>query len=194
MPNISSKHMVLFNGPPRVGKDTAADAVLENFPGSERVKNTTPMDRALQAMFNLNNIEYRLLRETYKDDPHPIFGGKTMRQVLISMSEDWCKPFFGKSVFGKIMVSRFLPDSRLLVCSDSGFEEECVPYIEKLGAENILLIRVHRTGCDFSNDSRSYLDLAKYGVTSLDVNNNWSMGAFQNAVVDLVSKFIAGTQ
>ena len=192
MKSNSPKFMILFNGPPRSGKDTAADAIFENFLESARVKNTTPMDRAIKAMFNMTDDEFLYYREAVKDTPQALFKSLSMREILISMSEDWCKPLMGDDVFGRIVADRFLPDKPLLVCSDSGFEAEAVPYIKKLGADNMLLVRIHRDGCNFSNDSRSYLSLEKYGVPCVDLMNSGTVDDFQNEVVSLVSTHYEG--
>ena len=58
------------------------------------------------------------------------------------------------------------PDAFTL--TDSGFVPEAVPIVKMFDAENCTLIRVHRKGCDFSGDSRSYIDL---GVKTIDVEN-----------------------
>ena len=61
--------------------------------------------------------------------------------------------------------------------TDSGFGPEALPIIKMFDPENCTLIRVRRDGCDFSGDSRSYVDLP---VKTIDVKNAGnSVAAFQ---------------
>lgn len=172
------KRLVLLNGPPRCGKDTAAKE-LSKLLSVNVIKNTAPMDDALRALFGLTEQEFKFLRERDKDTPQKVLGGLSMRQVLISFSEDWCKPKFGKGFFGTLGTSKLVSD-RLNVCSDSGFAEEATEYVAALGASNIMLFHIGRKGTNFDGDSRSYIEVP--GVTPIPVSNNTTPEAFGQAI------------
>ncbi|NDD53413.1 hypothetical protein EBZ39_05985, partial [bacterium] len=49
------------------------------------------------------------------------------------------------------------PKVPLVLVSDCGFKEELLPLARCFGTSNILMVHVHRDGCTFQNDSRSYV-------------------------------------
>jgi len=94
----------------------------------------------------------------WKDIPLYSVNNKVMskRQAIIHVSENVIKPNFGNDAFGQMFVNN-LPNEGVVFVSDGGFKEELLPVINHVGKENVLIIRLHRNGCDFSNDSRDYL-------------------------------------
>jgi hypothetical protein len=109
--------------------------------------------------------------EMVKDSPDFQFHGITPRQAYIAVSETLMKPLHGNEFWG----SRLLDDlddnfDSLIVVTDSGFAIEAGPIIEAFGEANCTLIRLHREGCNFENDSRSYIELRN--VPTFDVQNN----------------------
>jgi hypothetical protein len=102
---------------------------------------------------------------------HAVNRDDTPRQLLIELSERLLKPRYGNSYFGNVLWSEAtISSGGLFIVSDCGFEEEVGRLIRSAGAANCLMIRIHRKGCDFTNDSRSYLPdgLCK----TLDIPNN----------------------
>lgn len=172
------KRLVLLNGPPRCGKDTLGRE-LAKLMSVSLVKNTAPMDHAIQSMFCISELEWSVIREKEKDVPREQFNGLSLRQVLISFSEDWAKAKFGQGVFGRIGVSA-LSTSRLNVCTDSGFAVEATEYVKALGPKAVLLFHVHREGTSFDGDSRSFIDVP--GLTPIRLDNN---GTPETAAVTL---------
>jgi len=169
----------LVNGPPRAGKDTAQEA----YPDSIRVKFAQAVKEGAHAAFGLDPKEYPMdVFEAVKDDPNVLFFGRTPREAYISYSEDFMKPFTDdQQVFGKLLARKIetvldewdkndLPNLPFVV-TDSGFRPEAETLVETFGAENIILIRVHRDGTSFDGDSRSYIALDDLGVKEYDVPN-----------------------
>jgi hypothetical protein len=111
--------VVLFNGPPRSGKDTAANIaketlddvafnkeapVLTGYTGAAHFKFATPLKDAVHRFFSMpsdvyNHSEY----DGVKDDKTPLLFYKSLRECYISLSEEWAKPVFGKDVFWKAL-------------------------------------------------------------------------------------------
>lgn len=89
------------------------------------------------------------------------------RDWLIHVSERVAKPLLGKGVFGIQTAKRVVPyfesnEGGVVVLTDSGFEEERheldQAIVGNLGSSyRSFLIRLHRDGTSFTNDSRSYL-------------------------------------
>ena len=83
----------------------------------------------------------------------------TPRQLLILVSEDFVKPICGQNAFGVLATRRLLLQDidKNTVFSDGGFVEEIKPLVDTFGKENVVVIRIHRKGCTFDGDSRSYI-------------------------------------
>lgn len=207
-----SPKIILVNGPPRAGKDTAQEAV----PDSVRCKFARAVKEGCHAAFGLDPKEYPMdVFEAVKEEPNVLFFGKSPREAYIAYSEMFMKPFTGdQQVFGKMLV-RWIKEYKHyktftsateaathhaagypvgttpFIVTDSGFRDEAVSLVEAFGAENIKLIRVHREGCNFDNDSRSYIDLADLGVEEEDVVND-DIGDYKREIALIVEEFTNG--
>jgi hypothetical protein len=179
-----TRKLILFNGPPRSGKDTAADRLAHSF-GAYSFKFSAPIKAAIRAAFGLcdDEVEYA---ESIKSESTALFHGNSYRETQISFSERWMKPTFGIDVFGHLAARHLRsviakdPGKSLYVCSDSGFAEEAEPVVEIFGPGNVLLVHVHRDGCDFAGDSRSFINLG--GVYSSSLTNNATLEEYHQAV------------
>lgn len=175
---------VVFNGPPRSGKDSAADYITElinNQEGnlvahrrdfknqlinlSSSILGKTPKEflrgynNRTEEMVNLAPLENA--PEWYKDYKGTIAQRVVNKQYskrewLIHISENVIKPYFGKQAFGQMLV-KSLPQEGLVFLADSGFKDELQPIIDHVGHENVLVLRINRKGCTFEGDSRDYL-------------------------------------
>ena len=183
--------VVLFNGPPRCGKDTAAEALRLAIQGARHLKFAGAVKDATHAIFGL---EVRTdAFEHCKDIPSPEFAGLTPRQAYIRFSEVAIKPAFGKTRFGHAAARRVLgaedAGATLVAISDSGFAEETIPVIEAVGRENVLLIRIHRPGCTFDGDSRNYI--YPPGIRSEDLSNEYTKAEWVRYVEAVVREWLA---
>ena len=163
--------VIIFNGPPRSGKDEAVNFLLRELPNSHR---RSYKDALIELTARMLNLEVEEFLEGYNDEcdwsptgwmkdyiqymtgPHNDPSYFSQRSALIHMSEEVIKPVFGERAFGDALVKRF-PDSGVVLIPDGGFTEEVYPIIEKVGWENILIVKLHREGCSFDGDSRDYL-------------------------------------
>lgn len=179
--------VVFINGPAGSGKDAAASFLFKNFRAQTR-KFAAPIERAIKATYNIGDQKWRVLREQEKDVPSAIFFGLSLRQVMISFSEDWFKKMHQPEVFG-FLATRELPamtSNQLIAFSDCGFEMEALPIVEIVKPAHCLLLQLHREGCTFEGDSRSYIELAQYGVTTIEINNNHSLDMYERQVCKAV--------
>lgn len=159
--------VIIFNAPPRAGKDIAVRHCLSKFSNSSHHSFKTPLLQETWSAFGLEPAHIEYWKEMY-DLPH-IDGGWmkdrkmlylngqafSMREALIHTSEVLVKPVKGADYFG-FCVAEGLQEG-LNLFSDGGFKEELQPIIEKVGVENVVVIRIHREGHTFEGDSRSYL-------------------------------------
>lgn len=187
MSSTTAPKIFLFNGPPRSGKDTAAEHLAAKL--GKLMKFAEPIKAAITAAFHGGNrVEFNWYDSPeQKDLPHEVYGGRTTREVQISFSEDWvkwgCNPkgnVRDEAAFGRILarsIDRVLAEKTLpfatpaFFVSDSGFRPEAEVLVQKYGAPNIFLVRIFRAGYDFKVDSRGYIELADLGVREWEVKN-----------------------
>lgn len=148
--------VIFLNGPPRCGKDMTAGYLLSSYAHTYHEKFATPLKQMMKAV-------YPGYDDNLKDEPN-VFN-YTGRQIQIMFSEEFMKRVHGHEIFGKLMLERIKHLSGMLVISDAGFVTE-TGFITK--HYPCYLIRIHREGCDFKKDSRSYINLP---IPSWDVTN-----------------------
>lgn len=180
----------LLNGPPRSGKDTGSEWLAKHF-GGRILTFANPIKRTVTALFHNNDRKAFAAFDTadLKDTPQSLYFGKTCREVQIGVSENFLKPFFNDTgVFGKLLVGEIehyrdrLFEGPFFI-SDSGFRPEAEVLIEKYGAENVFLFRLHREGYTFKGDSRGYITLKDMGVREFDITNtNDNLPAFYESL------------
>lgn len=183
-------YVVLFNAPPRAGKSQSV-LFLQNHLNNQGIKTkhyafSDPLKSAthyLYGLFNIPNDHF----EHVKDKPCEEFGGLTPRNAYIMLSEQMVKPVAGKDFFGKIgakFCEKYIKDE-IIVISDLGFTEEMQEVINLIG-NKIILIRIHKKGVDFSNDSRQYIHVPKHSILlQADLENNGTLDELNNKMYEL---------
>lgn len=154
-------YLIGMSGPPRSGKDTigaALGAMIEDKSGAkvQILALSTPMREVVYALLG---VPYSVTHyELHKDDPQPAFGGKSIRWAMIDLSEQHIKPAYGKDFWAHSMLGRMWePAPQVLIVTDMGFDAEVNALTDRFGLHNVLYPQIVRPGCDFSNDSRSYV-------------------------------------
>lgn len=179
--------VIFLNGPPRSGKDTVGRIITEVVPQARTHKMANALKIGTHALFAglrgpdackaaiARGHNREDLYEYSKETPSAFFFGKTPRECYIAVSELLCKPVFGQEFFGQILAEGIQthPEVPLWAITDSGFVPEVLPIIRAVGRENCMLVRVHREGCTFAGDSRSYIDLDV--PTKLDLRNDGTL-------------------
>jgi hypothetical protein len=195
--------VLLFNGPPRSGKDTAAIFTMNTFSYNRHVPRypqleirfdrfSMPCKHAFAGAMQADSIDrfgnvYPY--ETTKGDVIPSLG-ISYRQWQIDFSEKFMKPLYGVDIFGRLFIERNRNKiARAIVVPDSGFEEEIAPVVEHFGVDEVLLLRIHRPGFDFTGDSRSYLRDGLVKNTH-DVYNDSTIGDFHGKLHEIVGEFL----
>lgn len=183
------KRIVLFNAPPRAGKDTAANVLLSHLDVGEKIKFSDPVKRGTHGAYGLWHAGVDFF-EDRKDQPCDEFLGITPRQAYINFSEKLMKPVHGPDVFGKLFVRTVgTSSSKVILVPDSGFYHEAVPAIEAYGADNILLVQIFMEGRNFDNDSRDYIKLPE--VKTVHIWNRWGeLDEFEKTICKVVGRWI----
>lgn len=189
--------VVIFNGPPRSGKDLATEFCCEYFNGTHAsmkaplLKLTADsLDVSVEEF--LHNYDEECVdadRETWdcvwvKDLPMYLVNAELIskRQALIHVSENIIKPTFGDAAFGKL-AAETLPEGAVFF-SDGGFPDEVQPIADKVGIENIMIVHIKREGYTFEGDSRDYVNID--GAKTVVVENT-TLGKYLADVAEVVS-------
>ena len=156
------RKVIILNGAPSSGKDTIAKLFKDqiNFEHMEVKAELFKIALQLSGISHGDWFErYDNRENNFKEQPWDRLGGLSQREFLIKISEEWMKPVFGNHIFGKKAAESvmLLNDDSVAVFSDGGFQDELNAMVQELGEDNILLVRLHREGCSFVNDSRSHL-------------------------------------
>lgn len=180
---------VLINGAPRSGKDTIAKwffnthpkrVFFERFSMPHKLAFAAMMDQHINLWGEVDHFE------DIKDEIIPTLG-ISFRRWQIDFSEKFMKPLSGENVFGRMLHARTrnFPPSTIVVIPDCGFQIE----VDTLRDEDCLLIRVERNGCDFSSDSRSFVEPApKWAFEQIE--NNGTRSDLQKSSFSLITKWL----
>ncbi len=175
---MTGLNIIWLNGPPKSGKDTCANYIRDKLGANYclHIKLADPIDKALRGLFShIDEETWIELRESKKDVRVDILMHKSLRDSFISFSEDWAKKFYSPEVFGLLAGERIQLAIRqnknihTVVFSDSGFREELLAVKRTINNARHFLIRIHRDGYSYTNDSRSYI--SNVCETELDIQN-----------------------
>lgn len=170
-------YVVIFNGPPRSGKDTLAKYLCGATLAVPRAFKTQLVSIAL-TIAGVSREEWGDWYEMDKEAPRDELWGHSCRSFLILISEDMIKPHLSPSYFGEIEAKSMAGNQLYLseygaVYSDSGFNEELSKVVEAVGADRVIVVQLHRQGTTFNGDSRKYLDRDQFpGVVFLQQQND----------------------
>lgn len=148
--------IVLFNGPPRSGKDAGADYFKRNY-GWKHLSFKYQLYKETCKYFG---CDYEWFMERYddrsvKEVPHVDLGHMSCREAMIYVSEQIVKPKRGLDYFGQLVANE-IDLTKDYAISDGGFVDELIPVVEKVGSKNFVLVQLTRDGEDYSSDSRRY--------------------------------------
>lgn len=157
-------YIVGFNGPPRSGKDTLAQMLEEHMRKqgvpSARIRQDSlsmPLRHIAYAMTGwggeVDGPNYEKFKEQYFDEF--LKGG---RHVMIDVSERFLKPVYGEQIMAKMLLRRHIGFDAVVLVRDMGFQCEVNPLRQWTGGRNLYLVNVERPGCDFTNDSREWVN------------------------------------
>lgn len=171
----SGNSIIFLNAPKGAGKDTIAKA-MSAISGINVMSFKEPMFKIASSMTGLSLATFMKLYEDRekKENPCEEFLGMSARNLLISISEEFCKPKFGVDYFGKMAVKKMTSSQFAYtgyVFSDSGFLSEIIPIAEMYGAENCFVVQFTGQGSEtFDGDSRDWVDAEAHGVTTIKMN------------------------
>ena len=163
------KPIFILNAPPQTGKDTIANELLDKTESGLR-SFKAPMFSVFCSTVGLDYSVFEKLYNTqgWKDSPQEITNGRTPRELMIHISENYVKPFFGEDYYGKATADSIKQheerySERAWVIPDGGFQGEFDAFKEIHG-DRVVLVQLYREGHEtFAGDSRNWVyDWKKY--------------------------------
>lgn len=211
MEKVNAK-VVLLNGPAGCGKGIVISALDDNLDYHVPIRSCK--DHLITLTISFFRLHYAQFMEIYCDremkevpreefavtqeayielmrflkKPFDINGlcKLSIREAMIYVSEFICKPTFGIDYFG-VARAEAIEEGQKVIDDSCGFEEELPPLIERVGQENILLIRIKGRG-SFEGDSRDYISDGVVDNT-VDVENTGDEDEYLNRMVKIIDKF-----
>lgn len=150
----SNRLAIVLNGPPRAGKDTAIEILSDIFPEADVYQFFRPIKELLHEELGLS-VPYDFYEED-KDVPRPEFGGMTPRRAYIDKG-DRMQAEHGHSILTDTYFSAIASSTAPILITTCGMDSEALEIAGIFGVENTLVLCIHRDGCDFSQDSRSWV-------------------------------------
>ena len=182
--------VIVLNGPPRAGKDTAIHALQAAFPGIEVYQFFRPIKEMLHADLGLD-VPYDHY-ESLKDVELPEFGNMTPRKAYIAKG-DQLEAQFGPTVLTDIYFEALNRCTGSFLVTTCGKDSEAVKQAEIFGVDNMLVMRIHRAGKDFAGDSRSWV--VSRHLNLCDVTNiPGQPRAYQAEVAAVAREFVQSRQ
>jgi len=185
------KIAILLNGPPRAGKDTAITALFAAFsPGTaEVIKVTQPIKDMTH-----NRLGLKCAHDAYeieKDLVLPEFGGKTPREAYIETSTALKRERGPNAVMDLFVDSVVASECDVILNPDIGDDMEAERVASTIGADRLLVIRIHRPGHDFSHDCRTWVTSPTLNIVDVQ-NEPGQRRVYESEVVARAMSFING--
>lgn len=192
--------VVMFNAPPRAGKDTACEILMRKFPESvkyEYFKEYLYKESAKVLGLDFNFWASVCQNGDLKDKPMlrlqtgEAEGSVTPRDILINVAENILKPKHGKDCIANATAHKIAKTIQqfkaekgynpIIVVPDLGFPYEADAVRTIIPSAEVAVVHIKREGYTFEGDSRNYVPKAKYRI------ENTTLKAFEESVLSILS-------
>ena len=174
--SLANSVLIIFNSGPGGGKDSSVELLLHLVPEAQH---HTFKKALVDATLRFYEIDPAVWQAWYtregKELPRPELHGKSCRQALIHVSEHVLKPTFGEGCLADLFV-KHCPQAPYILASDGGFDVEL--NVTASSFHRVYVVRLHRDGTSFNNDSRTYLYAQPNtppNVSFFDLDNNGTL-------------------
>ena len=192
--------VIMFNAPPRAGKDTACEILMRKFPESvkyEYFKEYLYKESAKVLGLDFNFWASVCQNGDLKDKPMlrlqtgEAEGSVTPRDILINVAENILKPKHGKDCIANATAHKIAKTIQqfkaekgynpIIVVPDLGFPYEADAVRTIIPSAEVAVVHIKREGYTFEGDSRNYVPKAKYRI------ENTTLKAFKESVLSILS-------
>lgn len=199
--------VVLFNGPPRSGKDSACEIIMKHFPEVHYAYFKEVLYRESAKILGLDfNFWAKVCQNgDLKDSPMLTMSAgetgalMTPRDILIYLAEKVLKPKHGKDFIARKTaetISDLIQFQReqsneeaVIVVPDLGFDYEIDTVREMIPNAHVISVAIHRPGFTFEGDSRNYVK-----NVSFSLHNVGSYEDFKHKVLRLFRNVVLATR
>ena len=196
-----TQRVVLFNGPPSSGKDTAARYLYHSttidYPFVQE-RMSMPIKKAFASIMGEYIDKWGDVAgyEDKKEQNIELLGC-SYRQWQIDFSEKFMKPLYGEAIFGALFCLRAARHSKnaVFLVPDCGFDIEYKTLTDVFGLSNVFVIKLYRPGCTYAKDSRSWLKVGSdfipdqgdaTGRYVAHINNSGTQDEFEIKILNTV--------
>ena len=192
--------VIMFNAPPRAGKDTACEILMRKFPESvkyEYFKEYLYKESAKVLGLDFNFWASVCQKGDLKDKPMlrlqtgEAEGSVTPRDILINVAENILKPKHGKDCIANATAHKIAKTIQqfkaekgynpIIVVPDLGFPYEADAVRTIIPSAEVAVVHIKREGYTFEGDSRNYVPKAKYRI------ENTTLKSFEESVLSILS-------
>jgi hypothetical protein len=146
----------MLNGPARCGKDTLAEMLVQRH-GFKHLKFTSSLKERVHGLYGMPDKPHDAFDDV-KDEKRREFMGLKPRDAYIKVWEKYLVPMHGEGILIDDLIDKVDSNKdEKIVISDVGFDREANAIFTYYG-DQAMLIKLQRTGCDFRNDIRAYVD------------------------------------
>ena len=204
--NLDKPVVIMFNGPPRSGKDSACEIIMEHFPEvhyayfKEVLYEETAKILGLNFTFWARVCQNNNLKDLPMLDltPGKASGLMTPRDILIYLAEKVLKPQHGVDFIARKTASTIVDliklqreqsnEAAVIVVPDLGFDYEIDTFREMLPNAHVISVAVYRPGFTFEGDSRNYVKDPNHNIF-----NEFNLEEFNHTVLDLFKEIVLNT-
>ena len=182
--------IILLNGPPRSGKDTAVKFVQQALDNCLHMKMSQPLKSGLCSIFSFTHTEMALLEE-FKDNTDFGYGNIHYRDMQIKLFQH-LEEVYGSSILGDIFVRRYgATAAKHVVVSDAGRNTEVIPILREVRVGEVGLIEVHRPSCNFDNDIREYMSTETKSKIKYveELHNDYDLELYEKQIQRVLRKW-----
>jgi hypothetical protein len=181
---------IVFNGPPRAGKDTAILVLESQYPKAEVYQFIRPVKEKVHRDLGLEVAFDHFERS--KDIPLEVFGGLAPRYAYIAESDRLVEEL-GPDILTDMYFHAISSCNADILITSCGKNSEAEKLASIFGVDNTLFVRVNRAGHDYSKDVREWITVD--GLNIRDVHNeDGKLREFQSEVAAVVADFVAQFQ
>ena len=198
--------VIMFNGPPRSGKDSACEIIMEHFPEVHYAYFKEVLYRESAKILGLDfnfwasvcqngDLKDKTMLTMVDGETGAVM---TPRDILIYLAEKVLKPQHGVDFIARKTASTIVDlikqqheqsnEAAVIVVPDLGFDYEIDTIREMIPNAHVISVAIYRPGFTFEGDSRNYVKNASFGLHNTGNYEDLKhkvLRLFRNIVLDI---------